>query len=257
MTMIDRNIPDQLILYRGHSHKINEYISIRAPTLEEICLYGESKYYSMIYTLCSVGIDLCWQLEEIGIPFDEISDFKLFCSLLCKHYNTEQTKIIFGDVLNLKEMQLLQNEKGEMYLGQNIITPDGKHEIITIYESDYYEIVKYLRALHNLKRNNAVAGTKSCRMAFIEDAKMEYEAQLSEPRKSHLLPLISTMVNSDGFKRDDQTVWYMNIYAFTDSVKRIDKIRNSNLLLQSGYSGFGIDLKKIKKDELNYMGELN
>ena len=65
------------------------------------------------------------------------------------------------------------------------------------------------------------------------------------------------MVNSDGFKRDDQTVWYMNIYAFTDSVKRIDKIRNSNLLLQSGYSGFGIDLKKIKKEELNYMGELN
>ena len=65
------------------------------------------------------------------------------------------------------------------------------------------------------------------------------------------------MVNSDGFKRDDQTVWDMNIFAFTDSVKRIDKIRNSNLLLQSGYSGFGVDLKKIKKEELNYMGELS
>jgi len=38
--MIDKNIPDQLILYRGHSHKINDYISIHVPTLEEICLYG-------------------------------------------------------------------------------------------------------------------------------------------------------------------------------------------------------------------------
>lgn len=255
--MVDKNIPDQLILYRGHSHKVNDYISIHVPTLEDICLYGELKYYSMIYTLCSVGIDLCWQLEEAGIPFDEISDYKLFYSLLRKYYDTEQTKIIFGDVLNLKEMNLLQNEKGEVYLGQEIITQNGEAKTITLNESDYYEIVKYLRALHNLKRNDAVAGSKSCRTAFIEDAKMEYEAQLLEPKKSHLLPLISTMVNSDGFKRDDQTVWDMNIFAFTDSVKRIDKIRNSNLLLQSGYSGFGVDLKKIKKEELNYMGELS
>ena len=255
--MINKNIPDQLILYRGHFHRINDYISIHVPTLEEICLYGESKYYSMIYTLCSVGIDLCWQLEEANIPFDEISDYELFYSLLCKYFDVEQTKIIFGDELNFKKMHLRRNEKGNIYLAQEIITDNEQKKIITINESDYYEIVKYLRALHNLKRNNAVAGTKSCRMAFIEDAKMEYEAQLLEPKRSHLLPLISTMVNSDGFKRDDQTVWDMNIFAFMDSVKRIDKIRSSNLLLQSGYSGFGIDLKKIKKDELNYMGELN
>lgn len=255
--MIDKNIPDQLILYRGHSHKINKNISIRVPTLEEICLYGESKYYSMIYTLCSVGIDLCWQLEESGIPFDKISDYKLFYLILRKYYDVDETQIIFGNVLNLKQMKLCENEKGEVYLAQETISEDGHKKIITINESDYYEIVKYLRALHNLKRNDAVAGTKSCRMAFIEDAKMEYEAQLLEPRKSHLLPLISTMVNSDGFKRDDQTVWNMNIFAFMDSVKRVDKIRNSNLLLQSGYSGFGVDLKKIKKEELNYMGELN
>jgi len=156
-----------------------------------------------------------------------------------------------------KSTHLFQNENGEMYLGQKIVTKDGDIKLITLNESDYYEIVKYLRALHNLKRNDAVAGTKSCRMAFIEDAKMEYEAQLQEPRKSHLLPLISTMVNSNGFKRDDKAVWTMNIYAFMDSVKRVDKIRNSNLLLQSGYSGFGVDLKKIKKEELNYMGELS
>lgn len=255
--MTDKSIPDQLILYRGHSHKINDYISIHVPTLEEICLYGESKYYQMIYTLCSVGIDLCWQLEEAGIPFDEISDYELFYSLLCKYFDIEQTRIIFGDELNFKKMHLRKDEKGNIYLAQEIVADNEQKTTITINESDYYEIVKYLRALHNLKRNDAVAGTKSCRMAFIEDAKMEYEAQLLEPRKSHLLPLISTMVNSDGFKRDDQTVWDMNIYAFMDSVKRIDKIRSSNLLLQSGYSGFGIDLKKIKKDELNYMGELN
>lgn len=254
--MIDKTIPDQLILYRGCSHKINDHVTVNVPTLEEICLYGEVKYYSMIHTLCSVGVDLCWQLEEAGIPFDEISDYELFYSVLRNYFDVSRTKIIFGDVLNLKEMLPFRNEDGKIRLEQKIVNQDGNYEVITIDESDYYEIVKYLRALHNLERNNAVAGTKSCRMAFIEDAKMEYESHLVESQKSYLMPLVSTMVNSNGFKRDDQTVWGMNIYAFMDSVKRVDKIRNANLLLQSGYSGFGIDLKKIKKDELNYMGEL-
>ncbi len=254
--MNNRDIPDQLALYRGHPHKINENISIHIPSLEEICVYGESKYYSMIHTLCSVGIDLCWQLEETGIPFDKISDYELFYLVLRKYYDTEQTEIIFGKYLNLKQMELCKNEKDEIFLSQKVLLDNGEQRLITLYENDYYEIVKYLRALHNLKRNNAIAGTKSCRAAFIEDAKMEYEASLHDSRKSYLLPLISTMVNSDGFKRDDQTVWDMNIFAFMDSVRRVDKIRNSNLLLQSGYSGFGVDLKKIKKEELNYMGEL-
>jgi hypothetical protein len=37
-----------------------------------------------------------------------------------------------------------------------------------------------------------------------------------------------------------------------DSVKRITHIQNSKLLLQSGYSGFGIDLKKVSKKELDW-----
>ena len=137
------------------------------------------------------------------------------------------------------------------------MTDRGETRTITIDEHDYEEITAYLRAMHNLKRNDAVAGTKSCRMAFIEDAKAAHEAQKLAPRKSYLLPLISTLVNYDGFKRNDQTVWDMNLFAFMDSIRRIDKIRNSNLLLQSGYSGFGVDLKKVNKEELNYLGELN
>ncbi|MDE7016029.1 MAG: hypothetical protein K2P65_00440 [Lachnospiraceae bacterium] len=255
--MKNKDLPDQLVLYRGCPHKITDEISIRIPSLEEICAYGESAYYSMVHMLCSVGVDLCWQLEEANIPFDQISDFELFYSILRCYFGTEQTKILFGEYLNLKEMKLRKNEKGEAYLEQKIATENDGYKTLTIDEHTYYEIVKYLRAFHNLKRNDAVAGTNSCRIAFIEDAKAEYEAAQNKPRTSYLLPLISTMVNHDGFKRNDQTIWDMNIFAFMDSVKRVDKIRNSNLLLQSGYSGFGIDLKKIKKEELNYMGALN
>lgn len=252
-----KDIPDQLLLYRGHSHKIKDGVIIRVPTLEEICVYGEAAYYSMVYTLCAVGIDLCWQLEEAGIPFDEITDYELFYSVLRSYYSKEQTKILFGETLDFKNMALCKDENGAIFLEQKVTSGQDEILTVTIDEHDYYEIVTYLRAMHNIKRNDAVAGTKSCRMAFIEDAKAAQEAQKPAPRKSYLLPLISTMVNYDGFKRDDQTVWDMNLFAFMDSIRRIDKIRNSNLLLQSGYSGFGIDLKKVNKEELNYLGELN
>ena len=38
----------------------------------------------------------------------------------------------------------------------------------------------------------------------------------------------------------------MNIFAFMDSVYRVQEEENAKLLLQSGYSGFGISLKDNK-----------
>ena len=41
-----------------------------------------------------------------------------------------------------------------------------------------------------------------------------------------------------------------------DGIGRVSKIKNAELLLQSGYSGFGVDLKNLSKEETNWMGEL-
>ena len=248
----DRMDTDQLKLYRGSPVSICDGIELHIPTLDEICSYGEDKYYSMVHMLCSTGIDLCWQLEEMGIPFDEISDYLLFCQILRRQYTSDDTRILFGDQPDLSAMELYVDENSHIFLFQPY--DDGS---LIINEDVYLRLVTMLRKIHGLKRDDRVAGTKSCRMAFIEDAKMEYEARKNEPSKSTLLQMVSTMTNMEGFKRDDTTVWAMNIYAFMDSVKRIAKIRNSTLLMQSGYSGFGVDLNKIKQEELNYMGELS
>ena len=48
----------------------------------------------------------------------------------------------------------------------------------------------------------------------------------------------------------------MKINAFMDSVKKIGKIKNADLLLQSGYSGFGVNLKEIDNKQLDWLGEL-
>lgn len=65
------------------------------------------------------------------------------------------------------------------------------------------------------------------------------------------------MTNSEGFKYNHSDVWDMKINAFMDSVKRISKIKNANLLLQSGYSGFGVNLKEISNRQLDWLGDLD
>ena len=65
------------------------------------------------------------------------------------------------------------------------------------------------------------------------------------------------MINCPGFKYNHSEVWNMKINAFLDSVKRITKIQNAELLLQSGYSGFGINLKEIPNKQLDWLGDLD
>ena len=244
---------DDLKLYRGNEYTINKYISIKQPTIGEICDYGEIKYFSMVRTLCYVGADLKWQLNDIGIDYTKIDDFTLFSSLLAKAFDKKRTSIIFGDILDLSKMTLVfDDDLQDMVL----IQPLNNDEYIKIDRYAYAVMIGVLRKLHRFKRNDEIPGNEATRMILIEDARDEAEENKDKPPTSFLFPLVSAMVNSAGFKRDDVTVFDMKIYPFMDSVSRTAKIKNAELKLYSGYSGFGIDLKKVDKEELNWIGEL-
>lgn len=208
----------------------------------------------MVHTLCSVGADLKWQLNDIGIDYTKISDYELFYSILSRGYSKEDTKILFGDILDFSQMQIVYDNNIEDNIMIQFLENGSQ---IRIDKFIYSSIVNILRKMHKFRRNDELPGNEATRQILIDDARDEYEENKNRPSKSYLLPLISTMVNSEGFKRDDVTVFDMKIRAFMDSVARVGKIKNAELLLQSGYSGFGIDLKKIDKETLNYMGELD
>ena len=245
---------DEIKIYRGYNIKINDHITIRQPSLGEIAEYGESAYYGMVYSLCSVGADLKWQLDDMGVDYTQIEDFDLFSQVLSRGYDVNKTKILFGETLDFTKMQLKFNKK----LEENVLIQVFENgTYIQIDRYVYTAIVDVLRKMHRLKRNNELPGNEATRQILIEDARDEYEENKGKPRKSYLQSLISSMVNSPGFKRDDTTDFDMKIYSFMASVARIGKIKNAELLLQSGYSGFGIDLKKIDKNETNWMGDLN
>ena len=241
-------IIDELKLYRGEDFFVKDGIIIHQPTLNEICDYGEREYWSIIHTLTSVGADMKFQLYDIGIDYTKISDYELFY-MLCKGITKEQTSILFGD-LDFSKFQLFKKKDAD-----EVVMYDSESEIY-IDEYTYFVIVNILRKIHGLKRNDQLPGNESTKQILIDDARDEYIMNKNKEYHSQLKNMISAMINCAGFQYNHSNVWEMKINAFIDSVKRMSKIKNADLLLQSGYSGFGIDLKKISDKQLDWLGEL-
>lgn len=250
---------DELLVYRGDDIHITDEITIHQPTLNEICDYGEKTYFSMVYSLTSTGADLKWQLDELGVDYTQISDYQLFYSILVKSWKKEQTSILFGE-LDLQCFQLFtrnaETDESVKEDSDEVILYDQEHDIV-IDERIYRCITDSLRLIHGTKRNDQLPANESTKRILIEDAREEYHKSMKNPCRSTLKNLISSMVNWEGFKYDHTSVWSMKIHPFMDSVRRTNKIKNANLLLQSGYSGFGINLQTIKKEELDWMSELD
>ncbi|MBU9728940.1 hypothetical protein [Diplocloster modestus] len=240
---------DELLLYRGADYPVSGQILIHQPALDEICMYGEKEYYQMVITLCSVPADLKWQLWDMGIDYTLIDEFQLFYSFLSKYYGREQTGILFGD-LDLQRFEPFVNGESKEVVMYN------SAEDIVIDAALYGKMTDYLRQMHGLVKDEKKPANETTKQILIEDARDEYLRFKDREYHSHLRNLISAMVNSEGFKYNLEQVWNMKIYAFMDSVKRIAKIKNAGLLLESGYSGFGISLKEINKKELDWMGDL-
>lgn len=263
---------DELKIYRGEDFQISDYISISQPTLNEICDFGEKEYYSMIYNFCATPQTLKAQLWELGIDYTTITPYKLFYSLLYKIYPQEKTSILFGN-LDFTKFELMQRtDDGSFFLFQSlddeidvkgnsflkkIMKKQTSEDAIIIDEYTYNLITDYIRQVHGIEKDERIPANEMTKMVLIEDAQESIKRAKDEKYHSQLKPLISTMINSEGFKYNHSEVWNMKINAFMDAVMRVTKIQNAKLLLQSGYSGFGVDLSKIDKKQLDWIGELN
>ena len=93
--MIDLDI-STLSLYFGDDYVINDQIVLHQPTINDVVMYDEAKYFQMIYQICAIPSDLKSQLWDMGIDWCEIEDFDLFigCTAIAMGYTlvTENVK---------------------------------------------------------------------------------------------------------------------------------------------------------------------
>ncbi len=205
----------------------------------------------MIYQLTATPQSMKPQLWDIGIDYTAITPYELFYYLLYKIYPVGKTSVIFGSLDLTKFQQCVSSGDSSLILLQTI-----NDEQVIIDETIYMEMMRYLRQVHDIQADERIPANETTKMILIEDDRDELLRNNGKKYHSYLKNMVSAMVNNENFKYSHRQVWDMKINAFMDSVKRISKLKNADLLLQSGYSGFGIDLKAVDKKQLDWLGEL-
>ena len=247
-------VVDELKLYNGLPIQITDKILMKVPTLGQICEFGDNNYFSFVQTFTATPMDenMIVFLTDIGIDFNNISNFELF--MLLTRIMPKGSELLFDNIDFFKfepkttddEIPYLENSDG-----------------VIINEGIYNLMLANMRAINNvpIPKITKVKDDPVQKQMAIEDARNQLESRkrkaMFKPSGSALMPIVSSMVNSAGFKHNEKTVFDMNIYAFWDSVNRISAIKNADNLYRGLYSGW-LDLKSNPslKKEMDWMRKL-
>lgn len=239
---------DDLKLLKGSDIKISEKIMLRHPTLSEIADMGEAEYYSFVSTLCATPSDYKSILyDEFNTDYETVGEFEFFITLFRSFGDKDLSIILPG--INTQNFDVAYDHETD-----EICLLDEKNDIV-ITEAVYIELVDYLRKFHGFEKHVDKAGNATTKKYLIDRARKELKRK-KKKEASVLAPLVSSMVNCEQFKYDHYTVWDLNIYQFMDSVKRIQKIKSADKILQGIYTG-NVDSKKISRETYNWIGTLD
>lgn len=271
---------DDLKIYRGNDIQITPKITVTQPTIGQIEEFGEKRYFNAVYTLTAVGADLKWQLWDMEqIDYTQIEDYDLFITFISKAVSSQRPlydELMSNEEKYKDELAMIPQDRLEMMcinplqlilkdidLADFIPCKNTENDQIVLYNAErditidrmiYSQIVDAVRKIHGLKRNNETPANETTKMILIDDAREEAKAASQKPYKSTLKPLVSALTVKCGLCGTDK-VWDMKINAFFDSIKRINKIQDSELLLQGAYSGFA-SLKGVDKNRLDWTGDI-
>lgn len=266
---------DELKVYRGKNIEITSKLYIKHPSLDQIQDFGEKEYFNSVYTFCSVGADMKWQLWDAGIDYTQIEDYDLFVQFIAPALSSK--KMIYNELISHQEKyekelkSFSQEDLIKMTINPLELLFDfdfadfilmkekiGEKEEIILYNPtteftfnrfSYRKTVDVIRQMHGIKRNNEIPANERTKMDMIEDSRDDYNIAKNKPFVSILKPLISTMSAYCGLCGTD-FVWNMKIGSFFYDIKRIGIIEEATNLLRGGYSGF-TNLKDVDKEKLN------
>lgn len=237
---------DPLQLYMGYDYTINDKIRILQPTMRDITNMGEQDYFMMVHTLCATPTDMKVKLWDIGIDWNEIEDFDLFI-MLSRSMTKDQTSILLGDI-DLSQMKLYKSmENGNLVLAD----PESK---IKIDKLIYQRIVTYIRKMHNITPTVKHAKNKFTKEAMIEYDRQQMAANAMKEYKSFFVPVISALQCRMGWTKE--YILNMGVVEYFEVVARMQMINNADHLLSGVYAGT-VDIKKINKQDLNWLKEIN
>lgn len=238
---------DMLRLYFGDDLVLNDKIRVHQPTIGEIVEFGEEQYFTTVSNLTAISSDIKAILWDLGIDWTQLSDLETFY-FMTSQMPQELTKIFFGD-LKLNEMKLYKRDDGEFAML-------NKDRTVIIDRYIHMKISSFLCSMHAIKKKPEFAGNKYTKQVLIDEARQKQNSAKNKEYESQLIPLISGLVNHPGFKYNIEEVRHMPIYAFFDSVARIQLIDSANHLTTAYYSG-NLDRDKFDVKKLDWLRDIH
>jgi hypothetical protein len=187
---------------------------------------------------------LLWDIPDGSLDWTQVEDFELFM-MFSRTMTPDKTGIIFGDLDFSKMKPFLHPHNGEPILVD-------KEAGVIIDKLIYMRMMAFLRKLHNITPKPEKAKGKRAKQAMIDEDRRNRELNKDKPFRSYLLPLISAVKVRQGYTKD--YVRNMGLFEFFDDLSRLQIMYNSDHLMQAAYAGT-LDMKKIKKEELNWLRE--
>lgn len=233
------------LLY-AHDIPINEHISVRIPTLGEI-IDHEDEYYAAVYLVVATPYDMMVPLDGIGIDFAQVTPFDVFC-LVFGELKKADTSLLFGD-LDLTGFQLAENTK----TGEVILRCEETGAVIDRVLHD--KIANTFRKMLNLQKNDKRPGNEEAKKYMLTRAKEKAKRQRRSKRQSQsqLESLIVSLVNTEQFPYNYETVRDLTIYQFHASLKQIThKISFDNTMI-GVYAGT-VKFDDLKKENKTWLG---
>lgn len=233
---------DMLSAYFGKPCQINSKISIRQPTIGEIIEYGESDFFKLLSCATAISSEYKSVLWDAGIDYEQVDDFCMF-GWMMKQLPLEKTSILFGD-LDFTKLVPVKREQGDTVLYE----PDLD---IIIDFNIHRRIAEYFKDAYNIQKKPEKAANKTTKMKLIELDRLDKMDAGNKPFKSILQPLISSLVNHQGFKYDLDGIQKLTFGQIMDAVQRLQIIQSAQALMQGSMSGF-CDTSKVPKKQWDW-----
>ena len=232
----------------SNSFSITDHISVRHSTLGDVINLGEQRYFRTLQYLTAIPSDEKYLLFSKGIDWMEISDLEFF-SIMVKAVPVEDTQIFLPGI-DFSKFELYRRPDGEILFSD-------KDAGITFDFRSHKLMAECLCQIHKIKKKVEKAGNAITKEYLIDEDKERHEFAAKHPKefKSSLLPLISSMVNRDGFKYDYQTAMEMRYGQFMDAAARLQMIVATDQLIQGIYAG-NVDQSKIDKKRLDWTRDI-
>jgi len=243
---------DQLKLLRGDNLYINQYITVKNPTLNEIIEYGEENYFNSIELFCLKPYDLMVQLYDSGIDYRDIDNYEVFLMLFQSalfsndenNIHIKGLKWFIGDY----NFSIYKNNQSNM----NVLYDEKKNIIID--KLIYMRISHFIKQINNIPEKNEynLANMSAIRL-MVEDKRREYNRLKNKPKvfASLLENIISALIWDSNCSLKINDVWDLHISQIYNGLNRISCNKNYDQIMNAIYTG-NIDQKTIDVNTIHW-----